>query len=82
MSPRSTKRLRRRLHLRATAEELDRRKRAEMRVPWWVWLVAGVIDPQYRGRWVQDWQRRHEEKVRRAYRLACRATVKFARRIS
>ena len=78
MSTKSAKRLRRRLHLRQSREELDRRKRQSMRVPWWVWLVAGVIDPQYRGRWVEDWKRRHEEKMRRAYRR----TVKFARRVA
>ena len=78
MSVRAQKRLRRRLHLRAISEDIDRRKRAEMRVPWWVWLVAGVIDPQYQGRWVQNWQRWHRERIRRAYRT----TVKFARRIS
>lgn len=48
MSNRAWKRTRRKL--RGIRERMDRDKRAAMRVPWWVWLVAGVIDPQYRGR--------------------------------
>ena len=75
MSSRNWKRTRRRL--RPTYNELDRRKRSAMRVPWWVTALSWLVDPPMRARWISQWQAKHEEKMRRAWKR----TVRFARRI-
>lgn len=77
MSTKSVKRLRRRLRLRAVSEDLDRRKRRAMRVPWWVIALSWLVEPHLRAWWVANWEAEHQQKLRRAYR----ATVKYGRRM-
>ncbi len=71
MSNRAWKRTRRKL---ANIErELDRRKRREMRVPWWVTVMSWLVDPLMRARWIRDWQMEHEAKLRRAIKVTAHA---------
>ena len=75
MSTKSWKRTRRKL--KAYREDLDRRKREAMRVPWYIRLLCIILGPKLYDRWVKEWRRRHEEKLRSAFKR----TVRFARRI-
>ncbi len=75
MSNRQWKRIRR--ELRSIEHDLDRNKRAGMRIPLWI-KIAGLFRKKIKTEWIKKWEREHRRKLKKAMK----ATSHMAKNLS
>jgi len=70
MSNRSWKRIRH--QLRGRQRKIDADKRARRRIPWRIRLMSFFVEPRIRARWLENWEREHRRKLKRAMKTGSR----------